>query len=266
MFALTCPTTLALSQRLIAVATATLVATAAGPLRAQQLIAPDATIAGLSQSYLSAQWAQWVYSYTAPTNPLLDTTGAHSAAGGQGSYFFLAPAPGEDPIVRNVTVRSDQTLFFPLVGVLASLDDTYTTEAQLRAVASDVIGVASNLTVTIDSAPALMPAGFSSLLEFRQYSPLFPMNFIADNIAGVPQSVIGAVNDGYFVGLEGLAKGSHELHFTSFIQSVGDYAGFTFAQDITYHITSVPEASTWAMMSLGLLAISAGALRRRHDL
>lgn len=258
------PIARSLARSLIPLAIAAMAATAPGPLRAQQIIAPNASIAGFSQSFLSAQHAQWAFSFPAATNPVLDATGAFSAAGDQGSYFFLTGSGSADPVVRNVTVRPDQTLFFNLVAVLNSVYPGYETEAALRADAADFIGVASNLTVSVDGAPALMPAGFSSLDQFRQSSPLFPMNFVVDNIFGYPPGVVPAIVDGYWVGLEALSKGSHELHFTAQTNGVGAYAGYSFAQDITYHINSVPEASTWAMMSLGLLGMAAGAMRRRR--
>jgi hypothetical protein len=258
------PIARSIARSLIPLAIAAMAATAAVPSWAQRLIAPDATIASFSQSFLSAQHAQWAISFPARTSPVLDTTGAFSASGNQGSYFFLTGSGNADPVVRNVTVRPNQVLFFNLVAVLANISPGYETEAAIRADAADFIGFASNLSVSVDGAAALMPAGFNSLDQFRQSSPLFPMNFIVDNIFGVPPGVIPAIVDGYFVGLEALSKGSHELHFTAQTNGIGPYAGLSFSQDITYHINSVPEASTWAMMGLGLLGISAGAIRRRR--
>ena len=226
--------------------------------RKQQLIAPDASIASFSQTFLTVQHAQWAFSFPAATSPLLDTTGD------QRSYFFLTGSGSADPVVRNVTVRSDQVLFVNLVAVLSSMSPGYETEAAIRADAANFIGVPSNLSVSVDGAAALMPAGFNSLDQFRQPSPLFPMNFIVDNIFGVPPGVVPAIVDGYFVGLEALSKGSHELHVTAQTNGIGPYAGLSFSQDVTHHINSVPEASTWAMMGLGLAGISVIRMRRRR--
>jgi hypothetical protein len=49
------------------------------------------------------------------------------------------------------------------------------TDADIRQEASDVIGVAINLRVTVNGAPALTPAGYTALDEFRLTSPLFPL-------------------------------------------------------------------------------------------
>ena len=265
MFAVKRSVALTVARHLIPLASAAIMLAAGGPARAQQLIAPDATIASFSQSYLSARWTQWLISYTAPTNPSLDTTGAFSALGDQGSYFFLTGTFGTEPVVRNVTVRPDQILFFPLLNVLSVIPYFGSTEAEIRADASDGLGIASNLSVTVDGAPALLPPGTSSLDDFRQYSPLFPMNFIADNILGVPPAVLDAVTDGYWVGLEALPVGSHELRFTAQSNGIGAYAGSEFSQDITYHISSVPEASSLAMLCLGLLGVITTTRHPRRD-
>lgn len=65
------------------------------------------------------------------------------------------------------------------------------------------------------------------------------------------------------VGLQGLSPGQHQLHFTSRFDSSGPYTGLGLAQDISYNISAVLEASTLATMSLGLLVLGTGAARRR---
>jgi len=252
------------ARQLLPLVTAAVLALASGASSAQQLIAPNAPVAGLSQSYIAAQMGQWTLSYPAATNPLLDTTGALSAAGDQGSYFFLSGSFDATPVVRSVTVRSDQKLVINLGMVIDWMGGSLDTEAEIRQEAANVLGVNPVLTLTMDGAPALMPAGFTSLEQFRQSSPLFPLTFIDGNVAGWPVSVVPAIVDGYIVAMEGLSQGAHQLHFTSFTQGMGPFAGYSLSQDITYNITAVPEASTWAMMGLGILAIGAGALRRRR--
>ena len=69
--------------------------------------------------------------------------------------------------------------------------------------------------------------------------------------------------ESYGVGLQGLSPGQHQWLFTSRFDANGPYTGRGSAQDISYNISAVPEASTLARMSLGLLVLSAGELRRR---
>ena len=247
-------------------ALATAATLASGPLQAQQLIAPNALIAGFTQSELAAQFAQWSSDYPVGANPTRDDTGAFSALGNRGSYFFLGASGTPDPITRNVTVRPDQTLFVSVLAFIDYAGGAVQTEAQIREELGYVLGNVSNLSVTVDGAPALMPAGFSSLQQFHQSSPLFSLVFIDNNIYGVPPDVQPAVAEGILVGLAGLPLGQHSLHFTAHSEPTGPFAGqFSFGQDITYNVSSVPEASTWSMLSLGVLAMGAGALRRRRS-
>lgn len=237
-----------------------------GPLHAQQLIAPTTPIAGMSQGSILAQFGQWSLGYPAANNPVLDTTGAFSSLGDQGSYFFLPGSFDATPVVRNVTVRPDQTLFLNLLVVTYWQDTPAQTEAVMRGLASDIIGNVSSMSITVNGAPALLPAGYASLTALRQSSPLHNLTVIPDNIGGWPAGVFPAIDDGWLIAMQGLPLGNHQVKWTFNSSPTGPYAGqFTIAQDITFNVTSVPEPGTWAMMSLGMAAVGFGALRRRRD-
>ncbi|MEJ6001690.1 PEP-CTERM sorting domain-containing protein [Paucibacter soli] len=250
-------------RTLIGLASATLLAIGTGPVLAQQLIAPDAPVAQLSQSYIAAQFGQWAIKYPADSNPMLDDSGANAAAGDQGAFFFLGGSFTTDPVVRNLTVRTDQSLVINLTSVIDWMGGSLMTEAAIRQEAANVQGVNPMLSLTVDGAPALMPAGFSSLEQFRQHSPLFPLSFGANNIAGVPESVVPAIVDGYLVAMQPLSYGQHQLHVTTLTHGSGPFEGSSFSQDVTYNISAVPEPSTWASLALGLLVVGSLKLRGR---
>lgn len=243
-------------------AAAALLALSAGPALAQQLIAPDVPVAGYDQRFRLAQFSQWWLSIPTATNPLLDGPGANTQLGDQGAYFFLPGSFNATPVTRNVTVRTDQTLFLNL-HIVTAWPDANETEADLRFLAGHVLGTPNSMTLTVDGAPALMPAGYSSLSQFRQSTDLFPLQVGADNLGGWPAGIFPAVSDGYLIAMEGLSAGNHQIRWTVNASPTGPFAGmWTFEQDITYNITAVPEPGTWALMGLGLLAISARGLRQ----
>ncbi|MCV2359371.1 PEP-CTERM sorting domain-containing protein [Paucibacter sp. TC2R-5] len=251
-------------RQLLPLAAAALLAIAAGPSLAQQLIAPDALVAGYDQRFRLAQFSQWWISIPAATNPLLDGPGANTQLGDQGGYFFLPGSFNATPVVRNVTVRPDQTLLLNLQ-VVTGWPDANETEADLRFIAGHVLGTINSMSITVDGAPALLPAGYSSLGQFRQSTDLFPLHVGADNLGGWPAGIFPAISDGYLIAMEGLSAGNHQVRWTVNSSPTGPFAGqWTFEQDITYNITAVPEPGTWALMGLGLLAIGAGAIHRRR--
>lgn len=252
------------TRHLLPLAAATLLAVGGAPAQAQQLIAPNVPVAGLDQSFFLAAFSQWWMSIPAATNPLLDLPGANTALGDQGNHFFLPGSFGGTPVVRNVTVRPDQTLFLNLL-VVTAWPDANETEADLRALGSNVLGNVNSMSITVDGAAALLPAGVATLEQMRQSSPLFTLTVGPDNLGGWPVGMFPAIADGYLIAMEGLSPGNHQVRWTFNSSSTGPFAGGpNLLQDITYNITAVPEPATWASLSLGLLVIGAGALRRRR--
>lgn len=258
------PTARRFVQGLLPLASAALLAMASSAPQAQQIIAPTALVGGFNQSVLMIDFGNWTMSHSPAASPLFDTTGANAAAGDRGSYFYLTGSLDATPVVRKVTVRTDQTLMINLQSIVYWEDPAIRDEAGIRADLTDIWGTLSNQTVTVDGIPALMPAGYPSFGQFRQSSPYFPLNLPAGNWYPWPVSPSPAVVESYMVGLQGLSPGQHQLHFTSRNDSTGAFTGNSFAQDITYNITAVPEASSLATMGLGLLVIGVRALRRRR--
>ena len=263
------PTLRLLARPSAPLAAVLLTASLCAPVQAQQLFAPTAMVGGYSQSFLSAQLAQWEFSIPAATNPLLDLTGAHSAQGDQGKYFFLSSAFTTDPVVRSVTVRTDQALVFSPITVVFWADAVFNTEAAMRADAVHALGNVSNLTVTVDGAPALLPGGITSLDPFLQAGPLFPLSLppggVIETLTGNPPGVFPAITLGYTFALEALTAGQHQLRFTATTAPSGPHAANPpFSYDITYNIAAVPEPGTEAMLCLGLAAVGALAVRNRR--
>jgi hypothetical protein len=202
-------------------------------------------------------------SYPSGGNPLVDPTGALSNLGDRGSVFFLAGTL-TGPVSRAATVRQGQTLLIPLGNAVSPIPLFGNNEAEVRADAAATNGPASGLFLSVDGAPAPLPASAPSLLNFHQVTPpgTFPLTFPANNVYGAPAGTFQSVSDGYWVMLDGLAPGLHTLHFG------GHFAGTPALQypptdtDMRYALTvvAVPEPSAVTALAVGGLCL----LRRRR--
>ncbi|MCS6866046.1 MAG: PEP-CTERM sorting domain-containing protein [Gemmataceae bacterium] len=215
-------------------------------------------IGGKSQAEWSAIWWQWALSYPFDQNPIVDETGGQAFRGDFGSVFLLAGTFG-DSVTRTVTVRPDQTLFFPLVNAITTESFSFygPTEEGLRQDVAEFLGEGRNMFLTWNGVSLL--SSEQILANQRFQSPLFTV----DTVFGEPFGPEKAIADGYWVALTGLPLGTHTLRFGGTAQSTGIYANDPpFSQDVTYIITVTPEPTT--VVVLGLLVIGGlGVMRRR---
>ncbi|MEO7850670.1 MAG: PEP-CTERM sorting domain-containing protein [Rubrivivax sp.] len=238
------------------------------PLRAA-VLKPDASVAGIDQATLSQNWWNWAVSYAPAVNPVTDLTGAYSSAGNQGSYVFLAGASTPDAVSRTVTVRNDQTLFFPILNSFAGYTDAEIanpgyTDSEIRTEATNYLGNVSGLYLKLDGVDLPMPAGSANLLAFRQPTDRFDLLIPSDNIFGAAAGTYRSFSDGYWVALSPLQIGSYELRFGGELAATGPFAGSTFSQNISYQITAVPEPAITMMLLAGLGVGAALSYRRRE--
>jgi hypothetical protein len=244
----------------------------AGPApAAPQLLAPTAPIGGRSQGEWTAIWWQTVL-HAAPGTSLPE--GGPPEQGDFGPVFLLAGGFGDSVVVRNVTIEEGKTLFFPLVNVVTTeLDSVYgPTEAEMRQDAEEYLGVGSNLFVDLDGTALPLPAGTTSLNDFRIGSPLFQLVSTPDNLLGdfgVPPGPVDAVAVGYWAAVSGLTPGQYTLRFGGTATATGFYENLRdpFSQDITYNLTitaAVPEPASVVMLLVGGVVSTAAVARRRR--
>jgi len=203
-------------------------AVAPGSSAAQRstIIPPDvaAELTGQTYGEWSATFWQYVLSFPASTNPLLDATGAKCAQRQSGNVFFLVGS-FFGPVIRDeCRVPAGRVLFFPLVNII-DVNVASQTADELFAEIEPIEDAASDLHASIDGvALGIAKRGF------RAKSPAFELDLRGQNLFGLPPGTYSpAVADGYYLMLAPLPAGPHTVAF-------GGTDGTGFVQDIVYEL------------------------------
>jgi hypothetical protein len=202
-----------------------------------KIFPPDSKPYGLTYGEWSAKWWQWAYSMPEEGNPMVDDTGEDCANNQSGPVWFLA-GTGGGAVTRECTILSDKGILIPIINVECdSAAGSGDTEAELRLCAKADQDTVIAKEIIIDGVSV------GNLDSYRFQSPLFNLTFPENNIAGiVPQTTI-AISDGYWILLEPLPAGTHEIHFKAALGDPTAIGTVNFALDVRYLITVV-EAQT----------------------
>ena len=214
------------------------------------VLPPSSQAFGRTYGAWSAAFWQYVESQPAPSNPLVDTTGANCRVGQSGPVFFLVGANGPGTIRRDeCKVPAGKALFFPLVNafdvhvscdVAPAFCDTNDTPLEIWNDLQNNLGFgASALHATVDGVavqnlnPATTPYQACAGPVPRCSAPAFSLTFPADNLFGLPAGTYApAVADGFYLLLAPLAPGAHTISFGG----TATFNGGAFSEDITYHL------------------------------
>lgn len=186
---------------------------------------------------LAAKW--WAWAIAEEFNPIIATGSVDCTAGQQGNTWFLAGSFFDiGPVARTCTVPTGTKLFFPVVNAFAagppaydSADPPARTQKQLaerRASAAAFIDAfdPAVLTATIKLLDPPATADETAVPIVRAQSALFPIHLGDPNVFGAPAGNYLEAADGYWVLLDPLAPGTHEIHFAA-----------NPVLDVTYQIT-----------------------------
>lgn len=195
---------------------------------------PDSKPYGLTYGEWTAKWWQWAYLMPEANNPLVDDTGKNCASNQTGPVWFLA-GTGGGAVTRECTIPSDKAILIPIINVVcdSALDPSLDTEEELRECAKadqDMVIAKEN---TVDEV------NIGNLDSYRFQSPLFNLTYPENNIAGVAPQTAKAVSDGFWILLEPLSPGSHEIHFKAALGDPTAIGTINFALDVRYLLTVV---------------------------
>jgi hypothetical protein len=208
----------------------------------QGIYSIDSKIYGHTYTDWTIKFWQWLVSI--PTkdpvtredkNPTDDASGKYCAVNQNGPVWFLTGSTGT--VVRSCTIPAGKAILVLIIGNECSFAEypQLKTEAELRncAVTGDE-GISSDVKATLDGRDV------QDINMYRLQSPLFDMTLANPNIFGAPAGPTKAVSDGWWLILEPLPPGTHEIHFSG--QSIRNptTGAPPFGLDVSYHLTVNP--------------------------
>jgi hypothetical protein len=186
---------------------------------------------GLSYGDWTAKWWAWLVSIPTNINPASDTTGSNCAQTQAGPVWFLAGSVAGHA-ERTCTIPTGKAVFFPILGAECSYAEypKLKTESDLRSCA-----VALNNQRTVQAV--IDGVSLQSQQMPRIQSPLFSVTFPETNIFGASAGPSQSLADGYYVFLQHLSPGKHEISFKAVSVQFTTTGVQSVAQNIVYHLT-----------------------------
>jgi hypothetical protein len=197
----------------------------------------DSAPYGIPYNEWLAKWWQWSFSIPTPQHPRDEYTPEKCALNQEGPIWFLADQLGGRE-ERTCTIPAGKAIFVPLlVGECDySLPEVKSDDALRRcAMAGNEYGV---IEATVDGVK------LKNLEQYRTQSGFFNITIPEDNIYNALAGTFKALTDGFFVFLEPLPPGKHDVHLkVSVLNPIMDQ--FNYNADWTYHlIIANPTNST----------------------
>jgi hypothetical protein len=188
----------------------------------------DSAPYGIPYGEWLAKWWQWSFSIPAAQHPRDAYTPEKCALNQKSPVWFLADQLGGQE-ERTCTIPAGKAIFVPLlVGECDySSPDVKTDEALRRcAKAGDEYGV---IEATVDGVK------IKNLEQYRTQSGFFNLTTADGNIYGQPAGTYRAFADGFFVFLEPLPPGKHDVHLKVSVLNPVE-PSYNYNADWTYHL------------------------------
>jgi hypothetical protein len=192
---------------------------------------------------------QWLISIPADRNPALDRTGERAGERQFGQPVFnLVFSDVSHGVERKCTLRAGQHILIPINVVEVSFAEFpgARTEEDLHRIAREefqdacepflFLSVNKKEFSQLECTQPEMALG--KLEEFRVHTRAFDVNYPDNPIWGLP-GPSKAVADGYWVILEGLPEGVHNIHFKASLKN--PITGKLFYKDSVKYTITVPK-------------------------
>lgn len=207
---------------------------------------PESRPFGATYNEWTARWWEFMVSIPAPSNPILDTTGADCGIGQSGPVWFLGGA-GAEGISRQCMIPVGKAILFPVINAECSTAEFIAgvNGPDLAPCARDLINLVDSLSASVDGVP------LRDLSIYRFQSPQFTfvippntppnppdvlsvLDFGNPPTALLPAGPSPSVSDGFWIMLAPLSVGTHTITFH------GTISLFKFAEGATVTVHIAP--------------------------
>ena len=174
----------------------------------QGVYSKSSNIFGSSFADWTAKWWQWFIGIPNSQQPFPDATGVKCGIHQAGPVWYLVGAAGK--VERNCTIPSGKAILFPILDTECSYSEmpSLKTEEDLRKCA-----IESNKDTVLKAS--LDNREITNIDNYRATSRLFNVTYPSDPVFPTNSNFSQAVSDGWFLMLEPLKPGQHELKFSA---------------------------------------------------
>ena len=197
---------------------------------------------GMSYENWTIQFWRWLCSIPADRNPVTDRTGLHCGVAQVGQPLFNLAFSDMGGVERTCTLPAGQHLLIPLNVVFVSYAEfpgaRYDDDLHRLAEEDESSKPFIFLSVDGKDSSQLELIGGEKLTDLKQFrvaTEAFDVNITDNPIFGLPGPT-RAVSDGYWVILEALSPGPHQIHFKARLTNPLTDRLF-YSVDVKYTIT-----------------------------
>jgi hypothetical protein len=194
------------------------------------LYSPDSKPFGLSFADWPAKWWQWYLKIPNSQHPFGDSTGEKCGLMQNGPVWFLVGSAGKAE--RNCTIPSDKAILIPVINTECSYSES--PDIKDKKGLTNCAITANNgaqISASVDNRPIV------DLDKYRVTTDIFNVTYDKDPVFPTNSNVSQAVDNGWYLFLEPMKLGQHEIKFRA--SQVGDPNSVapTSLIDVKYHIT-----------------------------
>lgn len=207
----------------------------------------DSNPEGKSYEDWSIKFWQWIYGTPATNHPILDETGEYCGENQDDDpVFFLAFSSGGSA-ERTCDVPAGKAILIPVNVVACTFAEfDVETEEELHTCAEEDESSNPGLFLSVNGQEV------REIEKYRVHSRAFDIIIPSDPLVGEPGTTRG-VSDGYWIILEPLSPGEHEIHFKASLSDPVTNILF-YSDELRYHLNIAEAEESGSIPLVGATA------------